>query len=105
MSEQYLWPSPDFEIVFSHRRIFEHLGWPAFRSAVLKGRKGGDYDLSRLLRRTRWCGGGGSGSTHGFSVSDVVGAMEDPLGLSRRAREVCPAYCSCTGVMREGFII
>lgn len=47
---------------------------------VVRGRAGGDYDLSRLLRRTRWGAGGGSNSlAQGCSVRDMVAAMEDPL--------------------------
>lgn len=49
-------------------------------AAVLRGRKGGDYDLSRLLRRTRWGAGGGNNSlAQGCSVRDIVAAMQDPL--------------------------
>lgn len=49
-------------------------------AAVLRGREGGDYDLSRLLRRTRWGAGGGNNSlAQGCSVRDIVAAMQDPL--------------------------
>ncbi|CAM9439983.1 unnamed protein product [Pylaiella littoralis] len=52
----------------------------AVRRSVLRGREGGDYDLSRMLRRTRWGAGGGSNSlAQGCSVRDIVAAMEDPL--------------------------
>lgn len=47
---------------------------------ALRGRAGGDYDLSRLLRRTRWGAGGGSNSlAQGCTVADIIAAMEDPL--------------------------
>ncbi|CAM9386280.1 unnamed protein product [Scytosiphon promiscuus] len=52
----------------------------ALRKTALRGRVGGDYDLSRLLRRTRWGAGGGSNSvTQGCTVADIIAAMEDPL--------------------------
>lgn len=52
----------------------------ALHVPVIRGREGGDYDLSRLLRWTRWGAGGGSNSlAQGCSVRDMVAAMEDPL--------------------------
>lgn len=62
---------------------------------VLKGRLGGDYDLSRLLKRTRWGGGSGrSVSERGCSVADIVTNIDDPLGRGSRFREVSlPKEC------------
>ncbi|CAM9667152.1 unnamed protein product, partial [Ectocarpus sp. 4 AP-2014] len=63
------------------------------RKAVLKGREGGDYHLSHLLRRTRWGAGGGSSSlAQGFSVRDIVAAMDDPLQKGGPFRNVSSCF-------------
>ena len=56
---------------------------------MLKGRVGGDYDLARLLKRTRWGGGSGrSVSERGCSVADIVASIDDPLSRGSRFKEV-----------------
>lgn len=62
---------------------------------VLKGRQGGDHDLARLLRRTKWGGGAGS-AAEGCSVEDLIDVMEDPLGRGR-FREVSDLFAGLFG--------
>lgn len=77
---------------------------PHHHAPVVRGRGGGDYDLSRLLRRTRWGAGGGSNSlAQGCSVRDMVAAMEDPLQRGSCFRNVSSdiLFCYCLAFLRK----